>query len=170
MFATASSSSAQTNLPIYTDRLVAFQDWGWGTHNFANTTPVFSGSDSASFTGTAWNVACGLHHDVDASLYTSFSFWAHGGASGGQVLRVYVHEGGADQPPTTLTALPANAWKQFVISMATLHAANTNVDQFTIQLTSNGTTNTFYLDEIQLIARPVPSPIHLAVNATQSLR
>jgi len=95
---TLASARAQANLPIYTDRLIGFQDWGWGTRNFANTTLVYSGADSASFTGTAWNVACGLHHDVDTALYTSFSFWAHGGPSGGQVLRVYVHEGGADQP------------------------------------------------------------------------
>src|SRR5882724_7470048 len=167
---TLPSTRAQTNLPVYTDRLNGFQDWGWGTRNFANTTPVYSGANSASFNGTAWNVACALHHAVDTSLYTTFSFWAHGGASGGQVLRVYVHEGGADQPPTTLAVLPASAWKQFVLPLATLHAANTNVEQFTIQLTSNGTTNTFYLDEIQLIAKPVPALVHLAVNTTQSLR
>src|SRR5216684_8375175 len=152
VFAVASSGRAQANLPIYTDHLVnGFQDWSWGTRNLANTSPVHSGVNSASLSGTAWNVALSLNHSgFDTSPYSSLSFWANGG-SGGQVLRVYAHVNGADGPGTNLTALPANNWQQFIIPLAALGAGSkTNLERFTLQLTSNGTTNLFYLDDIQL--------------------
>src|SRR6266567_424473 len=163
---------AQANLPIYTDHLVnGFQDWSWGTRNLANTSPVHSGVNSASLSGTAWNVALSLNHSgFDTSPYSSLSFWANGG-SGGQVLRVYAHVNGADGPGTNLTALPANNWQQFIIPLAALGAGSkTNLERFTLQLTSNGTTNLFYLDDIQLTPKPAPAVVHLSVNATQTIR
>src|SRR6266576_4347033 len=78
--------SAQVPLQIYTDHLVnGFQDWSWGTRNVTNTSPVHSGVNSASLSGTAWNVALSLNHSgFDTSPYSSLNFWANGG-SGGQV-------------------------------------------------------------------------------------
>src|SRR5258707_9043539 len=85
--------NGQANLPLYTDHLVnGFQDWGWGARNLANTVPVHSGANSASLSGTAWNVALSLNHSgFDTTPYLNLSFWANGGAGGGQILHVYVH-------------------------------------------------------------------------------
>src|SRR5713226_3135490 len=112
----------QANVPLYTDHLVnGFQDWSWGTRNWANTSPVHTGSGSASFSGTAWNVALSLNHSgFNSSPYSSLSFWANGGASGGQVLRLNAHVNGADGPLTNLTALPAGSGQQYVIPLSAL--------------------------------------------------
>src|SRR5262245_22591959 len=90
---TSLNVSGQANLPLYTDHLVnGFQNWSWGTLNFANTAPVHSGSDSVSLSGTAWNVALSLNHSgFDTGPYSTVTFWANGGAGGGQVLHVYAH-------------------------------------------------------------------------------
>src|SRR5690349_16056632 len=163
----------QANLPVYTDRLVnGFQNWGWGTLNLANTATVHSGANAVSLTGTAWNVALGLHHSgLDSSPYGSISFWAHGGPSGGQILKVYAHVNGADTAGTILTALPANAWRQFTIALTSLGAdSKTNFEQVTLQLTSNGTTNTVYIDDVAFIAKPAPALVHLNFNANQTVR
>src|SRR5262249_505374 len=99
-WAVASRGFCQANLPLYTEQLInGFQNWSWGTVNLADTSQAHSGTRSASFTGTAFNVAFSPYHPTfNPSPYASFSFWAHGGASGGQVLRVYAHVNGADGP------------------------------------------------------------------------
>src|SRR5882672_3464319 len=98
LFFATDRTHAQANLPLYTDHLVnGFQDWSWGARNLANTSPVHSGASSASLSGTAWNVALSLNHSgFDTTPYLNLSFWANGGAGGGQILHVYVHANGAD--------------------------------------------------------------------------
>src|SRR5215467_16325218 len=88
LFGCVASLKAQSPLLIYTDHLVnAFQDWGWGTRNVTNTSPVHSGSNSFGHSGGAWNALSFEHPDFDTSPYTNFSFWANGG-SGGQIIQV----------------------------------------------------------------------------------
>jgi hypothetical protein len=164
---------AQAPLVLYGDHLVnGFQDWSWGTHNLANSTPVHSGTSSASLSGTAWNVALSLNHSgFNTAPYTNFSFWAYGGATAGQVLQVYAHVNGADQAATVLSALPPGTWKQFSIPLTSLGAdSKTNFERITIQLTSYGTANGFYLDDIQFGGKPAPELVHLSVNAAQPVR
>src|SRR5215468_8210749 len=77
---------AQAPLPLYTDRLVnAFQDWSWGTHNLANTSPTLSNVNySVSLSGTPYNVALSLYHpDFNATVYSNLVFWGNGGTNGG---------------------------------------------------------------------------------------
>jgi len=164
---------SQANLPLYTDHLVnGFQNWSWGTLNFANASPVNSGANSISLNGTAWNVALSLHQTpFDTSPYSAVTFWANGGAPGGQVLHLYAHVNGGDTAGLDLAALPANSWQQFTVPLSSLGAANkTNVELFTLQLTSNGTTNAFFIDDVQLQAKAAPALVHLSLNATQALR
>src|ERR1035441_6849754 len=73
---------AQAPTVIYSDLLLnGFQDWSWGTRDFANTSPVHSGSDSISASLAAWEAISFYHSDLNASAYTSLSFWANGGRS-----------------------------------------------------------------------------------------
>jgi hypothetical protein len=167
-----SVSRGQADLPLYTDYLVNnFQDWGWGTRTPVNS-PAFSGTNSLSLSGTAWNVAFGMHHSsFNTSPYAALSFRAHGGSTGGQILHVFAHVNGVDTAGTNIGALSANAWKQYIIPLGILNAdSKTNVDQFTIQLTGNGGTGTFYLDDISLTAKAPPALVHLSLNATQAVR
>ena len=164
---------AQSPLPIYTDSYVSgFDDWSWASHNVANTSPVHGGNRSISVSA-AINQAISFHHaDLDTALYNDFSFWAHGGAAGGQRLRVYAELSGVSQPGVDIaTPLPANAWQQFTISLSSLGVANKpNFSRINIQLRSGGTTSTFYVDDVQLGHKPAPLAVNVGVQATQVLR
>ncbi|MGO8835888.1 MAG: beta strand repeat-containing protein [Limisphaerales bacterium] len=165
---------AQANLTIYTDNLVnGFQDWSWGTHNMANTTPVHSGSASISFSDSAWNAISFENSSFNATLYTNLTFWAHGGTSGGQQLQVYINYGNGSQGTTVAlpSTLAAGTWTQYTITLSSLGVATaTNINRINIQLTSSGTTGTFYIDDVTLTAKHAPALVHLNVNATQTVR
>ena len=81
---------------IYDDALEnSWQNWGWATLNYANTSPVHTGSDSISVTMSGWQGLQIYHADMDSTPYSSLTFWLNGGTSGGQRLQMYglVHSG-----------------------------------------------------------------------------
>lgn len=172
----AMTTHAQTSLIVYADGLVnGFQDWSWvpvAQRNFNNTSPVHSGSRSISATAAYWEGISFHHSEFDTSPYSEFSFWAHGGSSGGQRLQVYAEYGSSSAPAYTLpVSLPANTWQQFKIPLSTLGIANRpNVHRITLQLRNDGTSGTFYLDDIEFTAKPVPALVNVSLNATQSVR
>lgn len=164
---------AQSPLLIYTDNLVnGFQDWSWAPRNLNNPSPVHSGSKSMSVSATNWQAASFYHSDFDTATYADFDFWVHGGSVGGQRLQVYA-EFGAGSSVTNYSlpgALPATTWQHFTIPLATLGVANRpNVNRFNIQLRGDGTTNTFYLDDVSLTAQPAPALVNVSVQTTQTL-
>src|SRR5436190_414997 len=165
-------ANAQAPLPIYTDHLVnGFQDWSWGSRNLNNTSPAHSGANSISASLSAWEALSFYHDNLNATLYGTLTFWANGGTTGGQRLQVQAQFGTNAGPASQLTALPANTWKQFTISLGTLGVANaTNLNRINLQLTASGTAGTFYVDDLQLTVKPAPPTIHLALNATQLVR
>ena len=163
---------AQSDLTVYTDVLVnGWQNWSWATVNLTNLTPAHSGSASISVTAAAWQAVYLEHAAFNTSPYTNFTFWIHGGATGGQQLQVLALTNGVPLPAVPLAVLPANTWQQITLSLAALGVSNNpNVDGFYIQDRSGTSQPTFYLDDISLTATPVPAVIHLGVNATQTVR
>ncbi|HWI59362.1 MAG TPA: hypothetical protein VNZ22_19195, partial [Bacillota bacterium] len=123
----APPAAAQTDQPIYTDALQnGWQDWGWATLNYNNSSPVHSGSKSVAVTiangsGQAIYIA---HGGFDASPYTNLTFWIHGGPSGGQQLQVQGHAGGVSRSAVPLPPLAANTWQQITLSLSSLGVAN----------------------------------------------
>lgn len=167
-----STAVAQSPLSIYTDKLVnGFQNWSWAPHNLSNPSPVHDGSNSISVTAAAWEAASFYHPDFDTATYAGFDFWAHGGSAGGQRLQVYAeYSGGAGAAYTIPGTLPANNWQRYTIPLTTLGVANrSNVNRFTIQLRSDGTAGTFYLDDIQITAKPAPALVNVNIQTTQIL-
>ncbi len=162
---------AQTDLPIYTDRLVnSFQDWSWAPRSLTNASPVHSGSASISVAATYWQAFSVHHSDLDTTPYTNLTFWAHGGPGGGQRLQVYGEFGTNSGPAQVLTAL-TNGWQSFTLPLTALGINNqSNFNRLSFQLRNDGTTNTFYLDDLQLTAQPPPALGHLSVNARQTVR
>ncbi|HWY76286.1 MAG TPA: hypothetical protein VN281_11750, partial [Verrucomicrobiae bacterium] len=116
------ASVAQSNLIIYSDSLAS----GWSdqsyntTRNFANTSPVHSGTHSISATITAAYGGIQLSHSpFTNSAYGFLSFWLNGGSSGGQQLQVYGILGSSAQPGRYyLAAPPVNAWQQYFVPLA----------------------------------------------------
>jgi alpha-L-arabinofuranosidase len=169
------ASIAQSNLIIYSDSLAS----GWSdqsyntTRNFANTSPVHSGTHSISATITAAYGGIQLSHSpFTNSAYGFLSFWLNGGSSGGQQLQVYGILGSSVQPGRYyLAAPPVNAWQQYFVPLAALDVQDaTNFNGFAIQDSAGGTEPTFYLDDIQLVSSTPPAVTHLTVNASQTIR
>lgn len=122
------SAIAQTNLPLYTDILAnGFQDWSWGTHSLSSTSPVHSGTNAISFSGSALGAISVEHPDFNPAPYTNLTFWANGGSGGGQILQVYVQFGANRGPACQLLAPAANTWQQYSISTNTLIGSTLNL-------------------------------------------
>ena len=178
--AAAQTATAQANFPIFTDNLVNGYQQGWSyraTVNFANTSPVNSGSDSISATimnsPSQGPGALVLENNLplDTSPFTSLSFWINGGATGGQQLRMYANLNHGGQFSFTLPKLPTNTWQQMTISLAALGVANkSNFTGIAFQGTTTGTQPIFYVDDVQLNAAPAPGVVHLNVDALQTVR
>ena len=170
----AQAVSAQTNFSIYSDQLNnGFDNWSWGANNnFANASPVHSGGDSISFASQTWEAISFHHPDFDPSPYTNLTFWANGGAVGGQIVQIFVQYNNvtASGPSYTLPRFPTNSWRQFIVPFSALGMTGiSNVDRITFQLTSSGNSAPFYLDDVNLTAIP-PSTVHLQVDATNTIR
>jgi hypothetical protein len=169
---TVARQISPAGLPIYTDHLVnGFQDWSYGTHSLAATSPVHSGSAAISMSSVTPGHNVSFYHPADTSPYASLSFWANGGSGGGQVLQVQALLSEVGQAKYQLPALAADTWQQFVIPLASLGAdSKTNFDRILFQPVSGSTTNTFYLDDIQFVPALAPSLVHLSINASQPVR
>jgi alpha-N-arabinofuranosidase len=172
LFILLQQAAAQAPLPIYTDNLVNdFQDWSWAPNNLDNASPVHSGSASISVSGTDWEALWLYHDDFNTSLYENLNFWINGGAGGGQILHIIGITNQSGALVYALPALPKNAWVQYTIPLSALGLANqTHCNGFWFQITSSGTTNTFYVDDIQLSAAPAPIITHIAINAANAIR
>jgi len=164
---------AQANLPIYTDNLVnGFQNWSWATVNLGNYSPVHSGTYSISVTdGGNYQALVFARPDFNTTPYASLSFWINGGSAGGQKLQVWGSLDGTNQVAYSLGTLPANTWQQITIPLSALAVANKpNCSSFGIQGNAGGAAQpTFYVDDVQLVAAPVPTLVHLGVDAGQAL-
>jgi hypothetical protein len=163
--------TARADQVIYDDALQnGWQDWGWATINYNNTSPVHSGSRSISVTITT-NTSQGIyiaHPAFDSSAYTNLVFWINGGAAGGQQLKVQGHANNSAQAFTNLPALVANTWQQFTIPLAALGVANRpNMDGFWIQDRVGSVQPVFYVDDITLQAG---APIQPSTNANVTVQ
>ena len=169
-------SAAQTNMTIYADSLV--NGWVDGSYdvtlNYANTSPVHSGSDSISVTITsAWGGIQLNHSWMTNTAYASISFWLNGGAGGGQQLQMYGNlSTGTQSARYRLASPPANTWQLYTVSLSALGVANaTNFTGFAIQDSAGSAESTFYVDDIQLDAVvPPPALVHFTIDAGLPLR
>jgi hypothetical protein len=163
---------------VYDDALEnSWQNWGWATLNYANTSPIHSGSDSISVTiSGAWQGIQIWHPDQDSTPYASLSFWLNGGSSGGQKLQVYglLDLGGTNNFPASahypLSTPAAGGWQQFIVPLSALGVAGSNnFTGFVIQDSQGTPEPTFYLDDISLITNAVSAgtnaPVAITVNA-----
>lgn len=166
-------AGAQDNLPLYTDNLVnGFQSWSWATVNLEDNSPVHSGSYAISVADNGGQALYLAHQDFNTDPYTSLSFWANGGNAGGQRLQVVGLLDGANQRAHALgTALTANTWVQFTVPLAAMGVSNRpNCTGFWIQGSTGSAQPTFYVDDIHLVAAPMPAVVHVGVDAAHSLQ
>lgn len=160
---------------VYDDALEnGWQDYGWATINYANTSPVRTGGKSirVSDPGTSYQ-ALYLHHGAfDPSLYQSLSFWIFPTVAGTNELQVQATLQGTPQSAVRLSFTDAQVghWQQFTIPLSNLGVAgDAAFDGFWIQNISGGAL-VFYVDDISLVAVPPPNPVPVAVDAQNVIR
>jgi hypothetical protein len=151
---------ATANLPIYGDSLLnGFLDYSWAmSDNVANTSPVYSGTDSISVTAAAYTALSLFHPDFSTAPYASLSFWICSGPGGAPGLQVLGVTNDTDQGYAAIYDLPTltTNWVQFNLPLSALGVADTtNCSGFWIWPTSG--TETFYVDSIQLNGGSAPS-------------
>jgi alpha-L-arabinofuranosidase len=156
---------------VYDDALVnGWQNYGWATLNYANTSPVHSGARSISVTAAAYQALYLYHASFNTTGFSNLTFWIHGGTTGGQALRVQALLIGNPQTSTNLPLL-TTGWQQITLSLAALGVANQpNMDGFWIQSLSGASIPAFYVDDIQLTSAPPPAVVHVSIVATQTVR
>jgi len=167
----AAVSFAQ-NQAIYGDALQnGWQSYGWATLNYANGSPVHGGTKSVSVSAAAYE-AIYLHHAAfDPAPYNALRFWINGGTTGGQTFNVRATVNGNPQTIYALGPISANTWTQVVIPLSTLGVAtNTSFDGFWIQDNTGTAKPTWYVDDIDLVAKPAPPTPAIQIDAAHPLQ
>jgi hypothetical protein len=153
-----------TNETIYSNSLQnGWQNWSWSSGiSFSSTSPVRPGDSDSISVSTGGYGALYVHAaaDFESAVFTNLSFWLNGGPSGGQVLTVVAtlaEQGQADN--VTVGPLPANAWRQFIIPLASLGVAyEANLDGFWFQNNTANTIPTYYVSDLVLVGGGPPPP------------
>ncbi|HET9483805.1 MAG TPA: hypothetical protein VFO79_07600 [Xanthomonadales bacterium] len=170
MFCGATGIAAAQDLVVYDDLARNGFDgaysFGGGT-DLAETGTVFAGSAAIAYTGSdefnAVSFARAFVADIPASRYHTLRFYVHGGATGGQRLRLYVARDSESQSATVATGLidryivggggiRANEWRLVSIPLADF-GVQVDYDRFDFQ-TELGAQPVLYLDEIVLVDTP----------------
>jgi aryl-phospho-beta-D-glucosidase BglC (GH1 family) len=156
----AGGSSGGEDLTIYDNSLApGWVSWSWATVDFANTTVAQSAPNAISVDAAVWGALFLAYEGepLNTSGYNTLTFWANGGASGGQrvTISAAVNFNGDGLPSYTIGALPANTWQRYEVPLAALGVqGQANITGFGFMNTSGTTAPTFYVDEIKL------SPAH----------
>jgi hypothetical protein len=157
VMALQSSAKAAADFALYAETLDSgWQNWSWDTTvNTAATSPVHTGSRSMAVTYTAAWAGLYLHADgdIDLSGYDQLSFWINGGA-GNQELHVVAN---GDGDSAYSVNAQAGTWAKIDISLTALGSPATLSDLYW-QDTTGGSQQTFYLDDITLVAMTGPPP------------
>ena len=82
---------AATDLTIYDEALApGWEDWSWAAVDRASTANAHTGAVSIAVTPTAWSALYlrSAAAPLDTNGYLNFTFWVHGGTTGGQTIQV----------------------------------------------------------------------------------
>ncbi len=161
LWAAGSPASAQRE-DVYVDALGAgWQSWSWGgSYTFTNAAPVQAGAASIRSVQQAWG-ALSLHHaSIPAGAYAYLEFFIHGGAAGGQLLRVQLEDdttGGASAPVDVEdylvggVSVAAGAWTLVSIPLSAFALATPGFTRIDVADRSGTAQPAWYLDSMALM-------------------
>jgi len=153
---------AAVDQTIYDEALApGWQNWSWAAVDMASPAQANTGAVSIAVTPTAWSALYLSHPDsgVDTNGYLNFSFYVHGGATGGQTIQVAALINGTAQPAVRVASPAAGTWQKITVPLSALGVDNrTDVNGFWIQQGSGVDDPTFYVDTIVLESGVPPEP------------
>lgn len=155
-------------LVVYDDALrngfVAGYSYGGGTVLAQSATTHQASAAAIGFTGDAGNAVAFPNETIplDTTQYAGIRMFVHGGAAGGQQLRLQVYDGLGGAPLANVEldafiaggALVAGAWRQVDVAFADL-GVNGPFDRFDLQSDGAGAQPTVYIDDVQLVGAGV---------------
>ncbi len=175
-FAAAVAGPAQ-DLIVYDDALRnGFLDYSYGVpadFDFASTVAVHSGAASIAFVGDNFNAVSFARpgQSVATSQYPTLHFWVHGGAVGGQKLRLYLQNNSVIVAQAPLDsyiaggALAAGSWREVTVTLGQAPLSYSgSFDRIDLQSDVSGGQPVLYLDDVVLLAGGGPAPNRLQVE------
>lgn len=170
----AAAAPAQS-VAVYSDSLQnGFQNFSFGAPapNFANATPVQAGAASIAFSGNNFN-AIGLANvgtDYATATHPTVRFFVHGGATGGQQLRIFLQTTDGGGNSTLLAnaeldsyivggAIAANEWREVLVQLTQPPLSYSgSFDRIDLQSDVAGAQPALYVDSISLEPPANPGP------------
>jgi hypothetical protein len=172
--------AAAQSVVVYSDSLQnGFQNFSFGAPapDFANATPTQAGAASIAFSGNNFN-AIGLANvgtDYNTASNPVVRLFVHGGASGGQQLRIFVQTTDAGGNSTPLAnaeldsyisggALVAGQWREVLVNLTQPPLSiNGSYDRIDLQSDVAGAQPVLYVDTVSL--EPLANPGSTAIFA-----
>jgi hypothetical protein len=144
------------DLVVYGDALASgWENWSWNTTvNFANTSPVQSGTNSIAATYTAGWAGLSLRAPgpVNTSGYSGITFWVYGASGSGPVgFNIQTTDGGAASPGVTFTP-PAGQWTQYTATWSQL-GNPAQVARLNWQEQSGSAKPAYYIDNVRFVGK-----------------
>jgi hypothetical protein len=174
----ARCAAAQSNQILYDYALEnGWQNYSWASVNFANTSPVYSSTDSIAVTYTGAYQGLFLYHTNMSTVgYASLTFWINGGSVSGRSINIAGNRNGGGQAAVALNqfisggTVAANTWSLVTVPLSALGVANvSDFTGFWLQEAAGTAQPTYYVDAITLQAGtspPLTTPaVSIAVDA-----
>jgi len=157
------AASAATDRTLYDEALApGWQNWSWATVDVASTANAHTGAVSIAVThDTPWSALYLRSADapLDTNGYLNFTFWVHGGTTGGQILQVIAVVNDVPQPGVRVASPAAGTWQKITVPLFALGADNrTDVNGFWVQDGAGIVQPTYYVDDIVLESGVPPEP------------
>jgi hypothetical protein len=115
----------QTDLTIYDEALApGWQNRSWATVDFASAANANTRAVSIAVTPAAWSALYLRSADapVDTNGYLNFTFYVHGGTTGGQTIQVVAVVNDLPQPGFRVASPSAGSWQKITVPLAALGA------------------------------------------------
>src|SRR5207249_4552669 len=147
-----------TDRVVYEDSLAApWIDSSWSaTVNYANASPVFSGTSSIRVDETGWGGFSAHSGDwgktdaLDPTRYQSLDLRIFSARSALTVAVRLESDAGSAFPNVVAGTIPANQWVSVCVSMTQLDPAGQPFDRFDA-FDNNGLNRTYYLDSVRFV-------------------
>lgn len=155
------------NLVVYADQPSGIANWSWGSSvNFSNSSPVFSGSNSISFTPGAWG-GLYLHANspITPSNYQSLQFAMQTSDSVNNFTLLFYDGNNQQVKSVKLSQYPGtnqNGWVVYTIPTSIMPSTLGGV---ALQESSGNAGPVIYIDSISFIATQIAAPVANTVSA-----